>query len=168
MSSGLNYTPPITQILSWFKYVCVNDTVIADWCMERFGKAPSFFAGVDAQNPPGEANAPLITCEWDIHKGGSKMPYEIYRIIVSCGLFNPEIIVDGNSAEVVGNTQIAEMLYLVRDRIDAALPNQIQVAECEIVNTNGYFLPMFFGQLEFFVHVPRCIGGSVTFPQPPA
>jgi len=168
MSSGLTYSPTLPQVLAWFKYALRNDTTLKTWCQDNFGKAPKFFWGVNYIAPPEEADAPFVAVECDIHEGGAMVQKETYRIVISSGLFNDRIEVDGEEATVVGADQVIDMIYLVRDAIDAVLPAQLQVAECHIVGQNSYHMPMFYAQLEFFVQVPRCMGGAVSIPAPPA
>ena len=168
MSAGLTYSPTIQEVLAWFKYALRNDTVLRDWCEDKFGRRPKFFWGVNYIAPPEESDTPFIAVEADVHEGGALVQKEVYRVVVSNGIFNDQILVEENEATVVGCDQVTEMIYLVRNAIDAVLPPQLQVAECHIVGQNAYHMPMFYSQLEFFVQVPRCMGGAVTIPNPPA
>lgn len=179
MGSALTYTPTMRQVNDWLRYLLSTDTSIKTHCENNYGRAQKLFIGVNLENPPGESDAPFLTIERDRHLGGTLnevrrgVSWELYKFVISVGIYCVDAMLEDPTDTVCevlsleGIEKSETLAYLVRNVLDAGLPDQLLIESCNVLCTDASQLPMYYTQLDITISVPRCLGGSVTVNPPP-
>ena len=121
------------------------DSAITAWCQQKYGRQHKVYVGIDEENPPPEAEYPLIAIIPAGHKWGLKSRLEESRLIVVCGVVQEAVTSSGNVVELAGVSEVETLRRLVEERLFKA---GLLVADSEAESLSGYFFPVFTSGVE--------------------
>jgi hypothetical protein len=122
-----------------------TDQAIAAWCQQKYGRQHKVYVGIDEENPPAEADYPLIAVIPAGHKWGLKSRLEETRLIIVCGIVQEAVANSGNVVELAGISEVETFRRMVEERL---LKAGLLMVDSEAESLSGYFFPIFTSGVE--------------------
>lgn len=116
------------------------DQAVTAWCQQNYGRQHKVYVGIDEENPPAEADYPLVAVIPAGHKWGLKSRLEEARLIIVCGIVQSAVDIAGNVIELRGIQEIETFRRLVEERL---LKAGLLMADSAAESHSGYFFPVF-------------------------
>lgn len=86
------------EVLLALQAAIVADSALNAWCLAEFGSSPTVWIGLDEQNPPVEADYPLVSLV-GIDQGRGEARGEIqWQVHVGCGVVNSVLLAPEGAA----------------------------------------------------------------------
>lgn len=136
-----------------------TDQAIAAWCQQKYGRQHKVYVGIDEENPPAEADYPLVAIMPAGHKWGIKSRTETARVILLCGVVQKAVDAAGNVVELRGVSEVEMFRRMVEERLYKA---GLLVADSETESLSGYFFPVFTSGVEVTIEMRLSSRGPTT------
>ena len=105
------------ELLQAVQTALLNDSGVAAWCLDEFGKAPTIWLGLDEQNPPVESDYPLISIvAIDQARGNSRGEIE-WQLHLGVGIVNNGLTSAGNGRTYPGMLQAENLRELAENAL---------------------------------------------------
>lgn len=121
----------MNTLIGAIKTAVSANSAVKTWTQATYGKDHTVFVGVDARNPPGEADCPLVAIFPGGKISGTSQDFLTDRVGVSCEITNEDSTTTGNATEYDGIQEIETFRQKVLDAIDEITDARITKIETE-------------------------------------
>lgn len=137
------------------------DEKITAFCIEKYGKAPVFFVGMDINQPPAEDDCPYILLAPTEKQEGLREMLR-YSVSIAWSVANKEIKQEDNVIRFAGTAESDELGQLILRATSKALNNSVIHDVNYMIDTITQY-PQFPGEVGLIVAIPNAIGGEIEF-----
>lgn len=149
----------------WVNAIATNQPII-DFCLEKYGKAPKIFIGVNLKRVPTDIDCPYIAIDPQSADEGANIREFTYILPIGIGVKNDAVTIenigDVKVYRMEGFIEVNHLLDLIIDAIAAVNPSYpIDNWKKEIDSVSMF--PQFIGFLSPELRIPVTIGGNLTY-----
>jgi hypothetical protein len=155
-------TLAITSVMKKWLNALANDPDIKAYCLDKFGKEPTFFLEIDKRNPPKKEHCPFIVI-WPGKKteGLSNSSYP-YSASIGWVILEEEKETTGNTIEYKGVYEADDLGQLILKAVSEVNPS------CPITNVDysvelTEYQPQYGGRMDITISIPVTIGGVLNY-----
>jgi len=163
-----------TMAMRW-RDIIMDSTEINDFCMNKYGKKPTIFMGVNGKKLPDKKHCPAIFILPGIKAEGGNQDVLSYGLCVSWTIANENILVDGetvkwsetltgNVIEFLGMYETDDFGQLIYETLQQVLiDNSFPISKIEYnIDTQAYF-PQFPGYMVLTTELEPAMGENIIY-----
>jgi hypothetical protein len=146
------------------KTAVTTNSALLSWCQDNFGRAPKVYIGLDASNPPAEADCPFIAFVSPSRTGGMEASEQTFDLIVTFGLVSETVTADSNGNQTIAGTDlIGDFWELIWAALVAGFGSANAYLSQEDTTIDGVVtFPLFVGASQITLTVPVTMGVDIT------
>jgi hypothetical protein len=158
----INWTLPLSVIWKKWRDALKIDADIRAFCLEKYGKAPKFFVGVDIKDLPKKEDCPFIMLRPGVKSEGVNLPENSYMIPIGWCILNPNKIVTGDVIECAGLEECDQLGQLIITCI-ASVEAKGVVSSIQYDIEGVDHFPQIPGEMALQVDLPIVIGSELDY-----
>ena len=155
-------TLPLKEILQKWCDVLSTDQDIIDYCMAKYGKAPTVFVGLDVRDSPGEEDCPLIVVfPGDKNEGLKQANYQ-YNLSIGFVILQENFTTTGNVREYHGIYEVDDIAQLSLKAVVVA-SEDYPVSQATIRIDLTEHQPQYAGHMDLTIDIPVTMGAELSY-----
>jgi hypothetical protein len=170
----MEFTLKLKTIALRWRDILMDSAKIHDFCMERYGKPPTIFMGVNGQKLPAKKHCPAIYILPGVKKEGADQTELSYGLCVSWSIVQQNVMLDGEIKpwnendtgkliEFLGVYETDDFGQLIYETLQAELSDIFPISKMEYnVNTQVYW-PQFPGYMVLTTDIRPGIGEEIEY-----
>ena len=163
-----------TIALRW-RDIILASTAIRDFCVEKYGKPPTLFVGVNGKRLPDKKHCPAIFIIPGVKTEGLDQPENSYGIAISWAILQPNVMVDGVTVpwtenitgeviEFLGAYESDDFGQLIYETLQTVAMDEHPISKVDYeVDGSSEFCPQWPGHMILQTDIEPTLGETLTY-----